>query len=100
MRRGTTPTHTFTLPIDTALLKTVRVIYAQMGRVILVKTGDDLTLDGYEIRTTLTQPDTLAFNCSKPVEIQVRALSKFDEAMNGDIIQVPVDRCLEDEVLT
>lgn len=97
--RGTTPTHTFTLDLDTALLKTVRIIYAQMGRVIFVKTGDDLELDGNKVRTTLTQEETFAFNCSKPVEIQLRALDHLDKAVKTDIFTVPIGRCLEDEVM-
>lgn len=97
--RGTTPTHTFTLGLDTALLKTVRIIYSQMGRVILVKTGDDLTLDGNEVSTTLSQEETFAFNCSKPVEIQVRALDHLGGALKTKIYTVPVGRCLEDVVM-
>lgn len=97
--RGTTPTHTFTLDLDTALLKTVRIIYSQMGRVIFVKTGGDVTLDGYNVRTTLTQEDTFCFSCSHPVEIQVRALDHLGAAVKTDVFTVPIGRCLENEVM-
>ena len=99
MRRGTTPTHTFTLPFDTSQVKCARVVYAQMNRVVLVKTGVDLTLEGNTIRLTLTQEESLRFNCSKPVEIQVRVLTLAGEALNSNIVKVPVQRCLESEVL-
>lgn len=99
MRRGTTPTHTFTLPFDTGLLKCVRVIYAQMNQVVLVKTGEDLTLEGNTVRTALSQEETLSFSCNKPVEIQVRILTLAGDAQNSDIIKVPVARCLENEVI-
>ena len=99
MQRGTTPTHTFTLPFDTSMLSQVRIVYSQMGRVVLVKTGDDITMSGTEIKTRLTQEDTFAFSCSRPVEIQVRVLTKSGEAKNSDIVEESVKRCLENEVI-
>lgn len=99
MKRGTTPTHIFTLPFDTETVKTARIIYSQSNEVIFVKTGDQLTLDGDTITVKLTQEDTLAFDCKKNVEIQVRVLTHSGDAMASDIEQVSPYRCLEDEVL-
>ena len=99
MKRGTTPTHKFTLPFDTGLLAAVRIVYAQLDNVVLVKTGEDLTLSGDTITTSLTQTETLQFTCKAPVEIQVRVLTLSGDAHNSDIVKVSVDRCLEDEVI-
>lgn len=99
MNRGTTPTHTFTLPFDASILSQVRIIYAQMGRVVLVKTGEDVILSGNTVKTKLTQEETLSFNCAHPVEIQVRVLTLAGDAQNSDIIKVPVSRCLDNEVI-
>ena len=99
MNRGTTPKHHFTLPFDTGLLKTVRIVYSQMDEVILVKTGDDLIFEGDTVTTQLSQEETLRFSCRKPVEIQVRVLTKAGEAHNSVIIKTSVSRCLETEVI-
>lgn len=99
MIRGTTPTHSFTLPFDTRLLSCVRIVYAQKGNVVFVKTGENVTLRENTIETTLTQEETLSLNCTSPVEIQVRVLTDDGTAMNSDIVLVPVSRCLENEVI-
>lgn len=97
--RGTTPTHIVGLPISTDQLKTVRFIYAQRGRVVLVKTGDDIVRDGTKVQTTLTQEETFLFTCSSPVEFQVRALTLLNEALKTEVFTIPVGRCLEDVVM-
>lgn len=99
MKRGTTPTHTFTLPFDTSLLSVVRVIYAQLCKTVLVKTGEDLDLSGNTVTVRLSQEDTLLFNCSHPVEIQIRVATAAKDVLNSDIMRVPVGRCLESVVL-
>lgn len=99
MKRGTTPTHTFTIPFDTSTLATIRVIYAQLGRIILVKTGDEVSASGNTVTVRLTQEDTLKFNCSHPVEIQIRVVTPAADVHNSDIMNMSVDRCLEDEVI-
>lgn len=48
MRRGTTPTNTFSVPIDLSAA-TVFITYAQSGRTVIEKTGADLTFDKYTI---------------------------------------------------
>lgn len=99
MRQGTTPTHTFRLPFDVSILSRVRIIYAQNGRVVLVKTGGDVTLSGNTAETKLTQEDTLSFSSSYPVEIQVRVLTLAGDVQNSDIVTVSVGRCLESEAI-
>lgn len=99
MRRGSTPTHTFKIPFDTSLLAQARIVYAQLCNVVLVKTGEDLVMEGNTIKTRLTQEETLAFNCSHPVEIQLRVLTQAGDVQNSDIVKVSVKRCLESEVM-
>lgn len=100
MIRGTTPTHIFTIPFDTALIADLRIIYAQCGNEVLVKTKKDATLDGNTIAVTLSQEETFAFDCGKRVvDIQVRVLTLGGDALSSDIIITPIDRCLNDEVL-
>lgn len=99
MKRGTTPTHTFTLPFETDMIQKLHILYAQDEQVKIRKTEADCTKEGNAISLTLTQEDTLLLECKKTVEIQVRVLTLGGEALNSDIIRVPVERCLESEVL-
>ena len=99
MIRGTTPEHVFTLPIDTGLVKKVRIIYCSSTRT-LVKTEADCTMDGNTIRLRLTQEDTLSFNADSQVDIQLRVLTNNDEALASNILKISVRRLLEDEVMS
>ena len=96
MRRGTTPTHTFVLAVDAAVVRKVRVLYSQNGKVVL--TRDDADLEGNVATVKLTQEETLQFTGGSRVEIQVRLLTLGGDALASDIISVPVDRLLESEV--
>lgn len=98
--QGTTPTHTFTLPIDTSELKTIRVIYKQDGLDLLVKTGADLKTDGNVVSVTLTQEETLGFDSNRPVYIQLRALTLSGDALKSRTYTRSVDQCLEKEVIS
>ena len=104
MTRGTTPTHTFTLPDDlkTATLSALYITYAQGSKTVLEKTLSDVTINGGVITCTLTQADTLAFdvknqvcNCDK-VNIQVRIKTSDGVAMASDIMRIPVMDVLKD----
>lgn len=53
MIRGSTPTHTFNLSIDTSTIKRLRLTYVQYGN-ILEKTEDDVTISDGKISYTLT----------------------------------------------
>jgi hypothetical protein len=100
MIRGTTPTHIFTLPFDVSLIADLRIIYAQDAAEILAKTKDDCGLDGNEVSVTLTQEDTFKFDCKRQVvQIQVRVLTSGGDALASEVIIVPVEQCLNSEVL-
>lgn len=99
MRRGTTPIHTFTLPVDMADVAKLRVAYAQQGRIVFVKTEADATHRGNVVQFKLTQADTLSFRCNRDVEIQIKALTHAGEVLISQIMRVEVGRCLDDEVM-
>lgn len=100
MIRGTTPVHTFTLPLDTQMVKSIQIIYAQRGEVKLLRGSDDVKMSGNEVTVTLTQEDTLAFDHEQRVEIQVRVLTLGGEALASNVMYVFCERLLSDEVLT
>ena len=97
--RGTTPTHTFTLPMDCDSLKAIRVVYAQGEAVIIKKEDADLTCEGKRATCTLTQAETLSLNAELRCEIQVRVLTSDGVALAGRIIREDVGRCLDDDYM-
>lgn len=104
MTRGTTPTHTFTLPdnLKTATLSAVYITYAQRGETVLEKTLSDVTINNGVITCALTQAETLKFEvldqhcgCDK-VNIQVRIKTSDSVAMASDIMSVTIMDILKD----
>lgn len=99
MRQGTTPKHTFTLPFETNLVEKVRVVYAQKDVVKIVKTEADAEMAGNTISVKLTQEDTFKLNNNLKTYVQVRVVTHDGNAFASDIITLPVDICLDGEVL-
>lgn len=104
MRRGTTPTLTFTLPFSTKGMDVLNLAFSQKdnrGRNILVlqKTLKDVTLDEYTVTTTLTEEETLKFSEKHGMlEIQMRC-GFGDAKLTSNIIEVEVERILKDGVI-
>ena len=104
MTRGTTPTHTFTLPdnLKTATLSALYITYAQRGETVLEKTLSDVTINNGVITCTLTQAETLLFSVrnharsTDDVAIQVRMKTSDGTAMASDIMRIPVMDVLKD----
>ena len=99
MFKGTTPTHTFNIPIDTSLIKEVKITYSQKDKEILVKRTNDCTIDKGTITTRLSQEDTFLFESNNIVTIQLRVLTLGGDAMIADPIMIAVGKCLDYEVL-
>ena len=98
MRRGSTPTNTFTVDIDLRQA-TVYVSYSQGGQVVVEKTNADLTIEESSIEVKLTQEDTLAFGLGE-VYIQIRYVFPFTgDADASNIIRTTADRILKDGVI-
>ena len=104
MRRGTTPTHNFTLPFAAPDGSAVRVVYAQNDRVVLEKTTEACTVSGECVTVRLTDAETLLFDCSEhyhngrreayPVEIQIGIKTPLGDKLWSEIITTTVERCL------
>lgn len=99
MIKGTTPTHTLEVDIDTSLIKTIKITYSQNDREILVKRTDDCTIGDGVISTRLSQEDTFLFEGNSLVTIQLRILTDQGDAISAEPIVMSVGRCLDDEVL-
>lgn len=100
MIKGTTPTHIFTLPFDTGMIKTIQVAYAQGGVVMLTKGNADCTFDQNMVSVRLSQEDTFLFAENACVEVQVRVLTMEGEALASGIMRIRCKDILTDEVLT
>ena len=99
MIRGTTPTHRFRLPVEESIVKEVRIIYEQSGEDVLLKTLKDCRLEnGYAV-LKLTQEETLRFDSSQIVKVQMRMLTSGGDALASNIKRVAVGKLLEDEVM-
>lgn len=98
MIRGTTPTHTYNLPFDTALIDKIKIAYAQNGVVVLTKEKADCKFEGNTVTVRLTQEDTLKFDASR-VQIQIRVLTIGGDALASDIVTKPCGEVLEEGVL-
>ena len=99
MIKGTTPTHTFTLPFNTETISKLRIIYSQNDNVILVKQMNDCVMNDKQVSVTLTQEDTFLFEHVYPVEIQIRVLTLGGNALASVPEKVGVSKCLDSEVL-
>lgn len=103
MYRLTTPTHTFTLPINTALCSEILVTYKQ-ARTTVNKHYQDgtlppgMTLDDKTIIIQLTQEETKKF-AEGTVSIQVRVLTNAGQAFASQIFRAINNDVLNEEVL-
>ena len=99
MIRGTTPTHIFKLPFDTAQLAEVMVIYAHDDIEVFHKNLSDCTAAGKELTVKLTQQDTLSLSHLKNVQIQIKAKLLDGSVLVSNVYTKSVGKCLNDEVL-
>ena len=104
MRRGTTPTHTFMLPFEVPEGSKVRIVYVQNDKIILEHTTEQCTVEGSDIKTRLTDKETLLFDSklhfiagryqSYPVEIQIGIKTPEGDKLWSHIILATVEKCL------
>ena len=98
MRRGTTPTNTFTVDVDLRQATELYVTYQQNGETIFEKTLEDVTVTETAIEIALTQEETLAFSKGM-VQIQIRAKFLDGAALASNILATSVEQILKDGVI-
>ena len=99
MRRGTTPTFTFETDCDCAEFDVLEIAFAQGDEVILPKALTDCMIDGHKITISLTEEETLLFNCKQnPVKMQIRA-GKGTDRIASDIMYTTAEKILKDGCL-
>lgn len=97
MWRGTTPTHTFTLPegVNSADFAVIYITYSQNGETVLEKTGTELTLEPNAIKVLFSQEDSLKFEPG-PVKVQLRGRMPDGQAIASNIISTTAKEVLKD----
>lgn len=99
MRRGTTPTHIFKVPIDLTEAAEIYITYKQDGEIKLEKNIGDMTITAEDITVELSQTETLAFSTIGEVEIQCRARFPDGSAVASCIKKIPVCKILKEGVI-
>ena len=95
--RGTTPTLTFSLPIDTALLTKVFITLSQGGISIIEKSLSDCTVvDSKTLTCKLTQKDTLKLRANTKTEVQIRVLTTGKDSLASPRYQIDTEKILKD----
>ncbi|MDO4620051.1 MAG: hypothetical protein Q4B09_05445 [Lachnospiraceae bacterium] len=100
MRRGSTPVQVFNVGINLTDA-TVFVTYKQHGKVIVEKTGREITVTPGTITVPLTQEETLEFQAgpSHPAEVQIRYVKENGAADSSCIIPLRIEKILKEGVI-
>lgn len=97
--RGTTTDITFTTGLDCTALDLLEVTFSQADNVVLTKKITDCNIDGDKITVSLTEEETLLFDCHKnPIEMQIRA-GKGKSRIASDIMFEKAGRILREGCL-
>ena len=99
MRQGTTPEFVFELPFDTEGIKNAKIIFVTYGGYKLEKRLDDCAFEGNKIKVRLSQAETFRFDCTHPLKVQLRILTKGGDALTSETFCVDINECLDNEVL-
>ena len=100
MKRGTTPTHTFSVDVDLTSATAIYLTYKQGNQTIVERDNTEMTVTAESIQVKLTQEETLAFNSAANIQIQIRAVFSDGTAIASDILTVsPAGQILKDGVI-
>ena len=105
MYRVTTPTHTFTLPIETSTCKEIQVTYRQRNRELVKHYQDGvlpsgMTLDGKNVIIRLTKEETKLFDADDFVYAQLRVLTNAGDSFASREFPLFVEEVQSEEILT
>ena len=81
MRRGSTVTEKYTIPIPTDQIKEIRITFSQNGEAVLEKKTADCTFSGHAVTIQLSQVETLSFTAGVVIAIQIRV-----KLLDGNVI--------------
>lgn len=98
MRRGTTPTLTFSTPYAAELIASGYITFKQRGAIILdVPLSDNsVTIQDNAISIDLTQDQTLVMTTADECKAQIRAVLESGKAVASNIVEIPVCAILKE----
>ena len=97
--KGCTARNTFTVPFKQDDIEALYVTYQQKDETVLEKTLNDCTFGDGEIYVNISQEESLRFQSSIIVRIQIRARLKNNTAIKSNIVTTDVDQVLKDGVI-
>ena len=99
MRRGSTPTFVFTLPIDSSYFSAITIVFVQDGREVMAVERPSLTLNGKDISFVMSEEQSLAFAPSRNAEIQIRLVTPDGTVLVSDIRTLPIRKKYPEDAL-
>lgn len=98
MRRGTTPTLSFTTPYTADRVVSGYITFQQHRQTVLELslTDSNATIEDNLITVSLTQSQTLALSSESKCRIQIRALLTGGKAVASNIVETSVGSILKD----
>lgn len=100
MKQGSTPTYTFTTPVDASNITAYSVIFEQESAETSLEITSGGTLSGASLSVTLTQAQTLAFAAADDVLIEVIFLTSGGVCYRSAIIRERVYKTLKPEAIS
>lgn len=97
--RGCTPVHSFIFPFTASEIEVMYITYVQNGELVLEKTKNDCTIGGGFAVVELTQEETLKFEESGRVEMQIRYRKTDGTAGKSNVMNASPDKLLKGGVI-
>lgn len=99
--RGTTPTHSFTLPdeLNGVELAALYITYRQDGKTVIEKDRSSISIEDGVASVRLTQEETLLFSDRWKCYIQVRLRTAAGDALVSNVVDIPVYDVLKEGVI-
>ena len=99
IEKGCTCKNTFSFPYPKGVVEAIRITYSQNGVVLLQKELPDCTFSENEVSVNLTQEDTLKFDSSKIIKIQIKVKLAGGAIVKSNIVETIADDALCCEVI-
>ncbi len=93
--QGTTPVFSFTLPFETAQVKSFFVTFRQGKETVAEKDLYDCEADEYVLSAKLSQEETFLFDPAMPVLMQVRLADENGSAFASPVFSFRVEPTLK-----
>ena len=93
--QGTTPVFSFTLPFESAQVKSFFVTFRQGGENVLEKGLTTCETGEYSLSVTLSQEESFLFDPAKPVLMQVRLADLEGSAFASPVFPLRVEGVLK-----